>query len=80
MKTVLCRYFAFLGAAVLLGMTPWAWSQAQAPSESAPTRLSERHPATLAGRMDRVQTGYVDLYAPLTASECRRIEAVAKSR
>ena len=41
----------------------------------APTRLPERHPAVLSGRMDRKQSTYVDLYAPLTPAEANQLSA-----
>ena len=76
MKVFFRRYLAFLLASVALGSLPWAVAQSHAPSDLAgiPTRLEDRHPATLAGRMDRVQTTYVDLYAPLTPGEWRCLE------
>ncbi len=35
--------------------------------------LHASHPATLCGRGAHMRSGYVDLYAPLTASEAQRV-------
>ncbi len=63
---------ALVGVASALILGP-----GESPPEGAqkiPSRLPDRHSATLSGRMDRVQTGYVDLYAPLLPSEARALD------
>ncbi len=79
MKVFLRRYLVFLAASVALASMPWAVAATQNASERAvPSRLAERHPATLSGRMDRKQSDYVDLYAPLSPAEWERLEAVSE--
>lgn len=78
MKTFLRRYLVFLAASLALASMPWAVAANQvSETQSVPSRLAERHPATLAGRMDRKQSDYVDLYGPLTPTEWERLEAAS---
>ncbi|HPF15107.1 MAG: hypothetical protein H6830_02965 [Planctomycetes bacterium] len=64
----------FLAGLAALGLwIPQAPAASAPANEPIPTRLSERHPATLAGRMDRRQSTYVDLYAPLTPAEQAKV-------
>ncbi len=68
------RHLAVLAGLVLLPCT--AALAVSGGGETGPlsnSTLDARHPSSLAGRGQHKQTGYVDLYAPLTESEARRV-------